>query len=634
MTHITQALTAALLHFIWQGLLVAFLLWAALTIMRKRSANARYAASCAALALLVLLPLITAAVAFKNSSGPTPPPLRQGAAVTMRAPQAATQPATIPAAGAPTWLEVVKPWALPVWSFGVLLFALRAVWGCRRIAALRRWARPADTSVIEMVTDLSRRLGLTRPVRVLSTAFADAPSVAGWLRPVILLPPATALGLTVEQLEAVLAHELAHIRRHDHLVNAAQILIETLLFYHPAVWWVSGQIRNERELCCDDLAVRSCGDALCYARALTRLERLRIVSPAMALGSTDGSLGYRVRRLMGAGAGEVGPSKLPGMIALALGLAVLALNVHWARGQQQEARTELGQLAVLSDRTEDAPGVTVDLRGGSVLHRDSVEYPEAALKAGVQGSVTAEATLDGTGNVVDARVLSGPMELRRAVVTSIFQWHFAQAATGTTRTVNVTFQTPPAQPSQAGGRVYTMNTRDGQKSWVMTYSPSELHRSLEEHLQNPEELALAVDAWKEASPEERKSVEQEVRELRSRIEEIQRTSGETESGQKRIKETETMLRELVARHQNGQASASENQFVRMIEIRGLPRSVGAELLAKLQIHVGDTLQPGSRDRVREAVRKFDEHLEVSFEPAEEGGTAIWISTPGGRFGRY
>ena len=104
----------------------------------------------------------------------------------------------------------------------------------------------------------------------------------------VLLPSATLLGLTPEQLEAVIAHELAHIKRYDYLVNMLQMLVETLLFYHPAVWWLSARIRHERELCCDDLAVDSCGDALCYARALTRLERLRISAPAAALGSTGG----------------------------------------------------------------------------------------------------------------------------------------------------------------------------------------------------------------------------------------------------------------------------------------------------------------------------------------------------------
>ncbi len=141
-------------------------------------------------------------------------------------------------------------------------------------------------------------------VRVLITVVVAGLSERGrgWIRPALLLPAATLAGLTPQQLEAVLAHELAHILRYDYVVNMLQTVVETLLFYHPAVWWASGRMRQERELCCDDLAVSACGDALCYARALTRLERLRVGAPAhagLALGSTGGSLLYRIRRIMG-----------------------------------------------------------------------------------------------------------------------------------------------------------------------------------------------------------------------------------------------------------------------------------------------------------------------------------------------
>lgn len=147
------------------------------------------------------------------------------------------------------------------------------------------------------------------------------------------LPAATVLGLTPQQLEAVLAHELAHILRYDFLVNMLQTVAETLLFYHPAVWWASARIRQERELCCDDLAVETCGDALCYARALTRSERLRVTTPSLALGSAGGPLLYRIQRLAGDAGWQRGPSKLPGILALTLGLMCFALNMQRARGR-------------------------------------------------------------------------------------------------------------------------------------------------------------------------------------------------------------------------------------------------------------------------------------------------------------
>lgn len=127
----------------------------------------------------------------------------------------------------------------------------------------------------------------------------------GWLRPVLLLPPAALLGMPADQLELVLAHELAHILRHDFAINLIQSCVEVLLFYHPAVWWVSAKIRQERELCCDDLAVRTTGDALDYAAALTRLEALcrppdppRHAAQALALSATGGSFMHRIRRLI------------------------------------------------------------------------------------------------------------------------------------------------------------------------------------------------------------------------------------------------------------------------------------------------------------------------------------------------
>ena len=131
-----------------------------------------------------------------------------------------------------------------------------------------------------------------------NSAVAQTPAVIGWIRPVVLLPASALSGLEPGQIEALLAHELAHIRRHDYLVNLLQTAVETLLFYHPAVWWVGRQMRAERENCCDDLAVAVCGDALVYARALTELEQIRIAAPRLAMAANDGSLLNRVRRLL------------------------------------------------------------------------------------------------------------------------------------------------------------------------------------------------------------------------------------------------------------------------------------------------------------------------------------------------
>ena len=124
------------------------------------------------------------------------------------------------------------------------------------------------------------------------------PTVVGWLRPAILLPVAALASLSPAQVEAILAHELAHIRRHDYAVNVLQTIAETLLFYHPAVWWLSKRIRAEREHCCDDIAVAVCGDPVSYAQALAELETWRTGSTTMAMAATGGALLDRGRRIL------------------------------------------------------------------------------------------------------------------------------------------------------------------------------------------------------------------------------------------------------------------------------------------------------------------------------------------------
>jgi TonB family protein len=442
MTAMAQALSVGLLDFVWQGLLMAFLLWVALFLLRNRSARARYAACATALATMALLPAVTAVMVYMAPAAPlTPAGWVNSASYTMRTAIWVSRSAASASAG--NWAGSLAHWALPVWCAGVLLFSLRLVWAARRISALRRQSEMPEDAVLAMVARLEERMKLARPVRVLITVAADCPSVVGWIRPALLLPAATLAGLTPQQLEAVLAHELAHILRYDYVVNMLQTVVETLLFYHPAVWWASGRMRQERELCCDDLAVSACGDALCYARALTRLERLRVGAPAhagLALGSTGGSLLYRIRRIMGEAAQGYTPSKLPGILALSLGLVCLAANLQWAHAQQRDATA--AEPAMESNLFDD-PGVRVDLRGATILHRDSVAYPEAALEKGVQGTVVVEATLDAKGMVSDARVVSGPPELRKPALESVLQWHFTQDASGSVRQIGVTFQTPP-----------------------------------------------------------------------------------------------------------------------------------------------------------------------------------------------
>jgi hypothetical protein len=187
---------------------------------------------------------------------------------------------------------------------------------------------------------LNTRLGIQRAVKLLNSARVQAPTVISWLKPAILLPVGCMAGLSTLQVEAVLAHELAHIRRHDYLVNFFQSVMETVLFYHPAVWWVSSQIRREREHCCDDLAVAVCGDRLAYAKALSFLEERRSPMPAGAFGATGGVLKMRIARLLGLKQPPVFP-RTPAVILLVLVVAIAGLAV-WGSARARSATLQQG----------------------------------------------------------------------------------------------------------------------------------------------------------------------------------------------------------------------------------------------------------------------------------------------------
>jgi outer membrane protein assembly factor BamB/protocatechuate 3,4-dioxygenase beta subunit len=235
--------------------------------------------------------------------------------------------------------------------FGVCLFSVRLLVGLIGAErARRRGISAAPSTVVHMVSRLSERLRIRRPVRVVVSALADAPALIGWLRTVILLPFSTLNGLTPDQLEAILTHELAHIRRHDYLVNLLQTVVETVLFYHPAVWWISRRLRQEREHCCDDWAVSLCGDRMAYARALATLEGLRAVRPKLAVAVQGGSLTARIRRIVGTPDATASPKAALALVTvlfLAL-VAQLSHNENSASATDAPIRESIATLPLLA----------------------------------------------------------------------------------------------------------------------------------------------------------------------------------------------------------------------------------------------------------------------------------------------
>lgn len=336
-----------LVHFLWQGALVGILYAALRQALSRSSPQSRYSMGLLALVVLVALPCLTFAYL---SAQPAASAAQAGALV------AAVQQAPL------TWFRSVVrpyvPWTVPLWCAGVLVMTIKAFTGWRRVRALAHHAViPAPPVWREMLDRLTLAVGVHLRVELTLSAQVSVPCVIGWLRPIILLPPAALAGLTPMQLEMVLAHELAHIRRYDYLVNLLQTAVETLLFYHPVVRWISRDVRKERELCCDDAAVQACGDAWDYAHALADLAALRGSSLALAQGADGGELTLRVERLIGYHEIPFGPPRFAPLLLA----SVLCFGGLWAAASMSHSLAPVLRLRVVAAVAVPSPAVRIPL---------------------------------------------------------------------------------------------------------------------------------------------------------------------------------------------------------------------------------------------------------------------------------
>ncbi|HEY4903312.1 MAG TPA: M56 family metallopeptidase [Candidatus Sulfotelmatobacter sp.] len=287
-----HALGWTLLHFLWQGAALAAL--AAAAMAASRNASARYFIGVSGLVLMLATPVATFFVEIAAAH----PPSAQPAAYVASGISAAKIPLFLASPFSPASPDALR-WLVGAWLIGVVALSLRSAGGFLLIARERRKRFIAvPDSVLEVCITVQERLGITRAIRYCQCRSLQSPAVLGWFRPIVMLPMCALTGLSSEQLESVIAHELAHIKRLDSFVNVFQICVETLLFYHPAIWWLNRRIRNEREHCCDDIAVAVCGRPLEYARALTLMEQWRS-APGLAMAVTGGSLSARITRLLG-----------------------------------------------------------------------------------------------------------------------------------------------------------------------------------------------------------------------------------------------------------------------------------------------------------------------------------------------
>jgi beta-lactamase regulating signal transducer with metallopeptidase domain len=349
MTPTVQAIAWTLIHFCWQAAVIAAAYRGLSLITARRSSNMRYLLALSALLLMLGASVATFAFELRSNTSPTvanqtsngltgynfSPVITPGTEVPKSAASGPSAASSRPVASLVALPALPLPFLramVGIWLLGVLALSLRSFGGWWIIQRLRATANvEAPAAVREGFRRISAALGLRRPVLLRVSSAIAGPVTIGALRALVLLPLSAATSLGPDELEVVLAHELAHVRRADFLWNLVQTVVETLFFFHPAVWWIGSHIRHERELCCDDLALEVCPNPVVYAQALFHLEQQRSRSGHLAM-ALDGhqpprTLRMRIARILGepmAAAASRGPFSLAAAGAV---LVVLLLPV-------------------------------------------------------------------------------------------------------------------------------------------------------------------------------------------------------------------------------------------------------------------------------------------------------------------
>jgi TonB family protein len=459
----------------------------------------------------------------------------------------------------------------------------------------------------------------------------------GFRKPVILLPAAFP-HLDAAIQEAVLTHECLHVRRRDWLFTVIEESIRAAFWFHPAIWWLLGEVQLAREQAVDRATVELTQGREEYVDAL-----LAIAGAQPALDLAPAPLFLRKRHLKQRVVSilkEVRMSKAHSLSALAAGVCILALACWLVAG--------VFPLAAAPQLVMDEPGVSVDLGGAALIHRPPVPYPAAARASRVEGTVVVEATLDSAGNPVDARVLSGPQELRKAVLQSVLQWHFMRGS-GTTQEVSIAFRLPAesGQPEPTAGTLYTK---------LNVTAPGPSSDAAQRVLQNARALALDSLQVQMANP----GLTQDQKDaLTARIKETEAailasrsvgapTAGQTSAPNAEMDALQEQMKALAAQMTTGNYSQDQlaverlkgqlgDMAARVQSLRkitafrtfGLSESASQELLNSLPVHVGDAATTENTTKVTAAVKQFDEHLNVVFAMTSSSAEVeVRISAPG------
>jgi len=370
-----DALGWTLLHAVWQGFAIVLPTAVVLHLLRNRSSALRYR-----LGILALVAqLVTSAVTFSYYYEPAVSSVIPNVTQLM----------------AHTWQQRVSelPWHQQVRQFleshlsqlvvvyliGLVVFGLRLAGGWLYLQRLSRLASPPANALWDtVVNQLRATMALRSVIQVRESASIAVPVVVGIIKPILLVPVGLATSLSMQEVEAVLAHELAHIKRQDYAVNLIQSLVDVLYFFHPALWWLSARVREERELCCDDLAVQACGgDGRRLAQALASIEELRLIQTAptptlaMAFATKRLQLLHRVRRMLGVPTRPIVSTKsLTGLTLVTI--LLVSASVYAVQQQQPKPKSLKAKATPAQSKTN----------GGSELHFDDKQNIQSVIWKG------------------------------------------------------------------------------------------------------------------------------------------------------------------------------------------------------------------------------------------------------------
>lgn len=299
-TEIIQAIGWTLLNSLWQGIAIAIILAILLFGLRKKTSQIRYALSITAMGLMILAAIVTFIIEYQSISHISDALILS---------EIDTFSAIVGQLSTEKWFTPFLdyfneniPLLVLVWVIGIFFLGLKMIGELTYLNHLKRYrVQPVSRNFQDQVIALANQMGIQKSIKVVESLKVNTPMVVGFFKPVILLPFGLVSGLSPQQIECILAHELAHIKRFDFVINMIQSFVEVLLFFNPAVWWISACIRAERENCCDDLAIQITGDKATFVKTLAHLEEIRLSSSntfAMTFSKNKKGVLYRIRRIL------------------------------------------------------------------------------------------------------------------------------------------------------------------------------------------------------------------------------------------------------------------------------------------------------------------------------------------------